>query len=119
MGSKLVQLNQRWEEEGLPTARIRIGIATGPVVVGAVGSPNRLKFTSIGDTVNVAQRLEALGKEVEVRETETEILVSGATAALLGDRFELRPLGNHLLRGLRGKTEVFELLGETLPAGPA
>lgn len=88
-------------------------------MVGNIGAAGRLNYTLIGDTVNVAQRLEALGKELDARETETVILLSGATAALLGERFELRPLGDHQLRGRRAATEVFELLGESEAGGSA
>ena len=84
-------------------------------MVGNIGAAGRLNYTLIGDTVNVAQRLEGLGKELEVRETETAILLSGETAALLDARFEVRPLGDHQLRGRRTATEVFELLGERAP----
>ena len=97
---------------------LRIGIHSGTAVVGNIGAAGRLNYTLIGDTVNVAQRLEALGKELDVRETEIAILVSGDTAARLGARFEVRPLGGHQLRGRRAATEVFELLGEGAAGGP-
>ncbi len=97
---------------------MRIGIHSGIAVVGNIGAAGRLNYTLIGDTVNVAQRLEGLGKDLHARETETTILISGETAALLGEGFALRPLGDHRLRGRRGTTEVFELLDEVV-AGSA
>ncbi len=103
--------NRRRRDQGAEPLRLRIGIHSGVAVVGNIGAAGRLNYTLIGDTVNVAQRLEGLGKELDARETETVILLSGETAALLGARFEVRPLGDHRLRGRRGETEVFELLG--------
>ncbi len=108
--------NQRRVAAGAEPLGLRIGIHSGTAVVGNIGAAGRLNYTLIGDTVNVAQRLEALGKELDIREREIAILLSGATAALLGARFEVRPLGDHQLRGRRTATEVFELLGESAPA---
>ncbi len=97
---------------------MRIGIHSGTAVVGNIGAAGRLNYTLIGDTVNVAQRLEGLGKGLHTIESETAILISGETAALLGEGFALRPLGDHRLRGRRGMTEVFELMDEVV-AGSA
>jgi class 3 adenylate cyclase len=105
--------NRRRAESGAEPLGLRIGIHSGAAVVGNIGAAGRLNYTLIGDTVNVAQRLEALGKDLDTREGETAILISGETAGLLGGRFELRPLGNHQLRGRRAVTEVFELLRES------
>ena len=110
--------NQRRTAAGAEPLGLRIGIHSGTAVVGNIGAAGRLNYTLIGDTVNVAQRLEALGKELDIRNSEIAILVSGDTAAFLGTRFEVRPLGNHQLRGRRTATEVFELLGESETGGP-
>ncbi len=110
--------NQRRAAAGAEPLGLRIGIHSGTAVVGNIGAAGRLNYTLIGDTVNVAQRLEALGKELDIREREIAILVSGATAALLGAQFEVRALGAHQLRGRRAATEVFELLGESETGGP-
>jgi len=111
--------NQRRAAVGAEPLGLRIGIHSGTAVVGNIGAAGRLNYTLIGDTVNVAQRLEALGKELDIREREIAILLSGATAALLGARFEVRALGDHKLRGRRTATEVFELLGEGAAGDPA
>ena len=110
--------NQRRTAAGAEPLGLRIGIHSGTAVVGNIGAAGRLNYTLIGDTVNVAQRLEALGKELDIRNREIAILVSGATAALLGAGFEVRALGDHKLRGRRTATEVFELLEEVAAGGP-
>ena len=107
--------NRHRAESGAEPLGLRIGIHSGAAVVGNIGAAGRLNYTLIGDTVNVAQRLEGLGKELDTRDSEIAILISGQTAALLGALFEVRPLGDHRLRGRRGMTEVFELLGEVAP----
>jgi class 3 adenylate cyclase len=84
---------------------VRIGINTGPAIVGHVGSNQRLSYTAIGDTVNVASRLEALGKEYGV-----EIIAGAETAKALAGRMPLRPLGASPIRGRGGAVEVFELI---------
>jgi class 3 adenylate cyclase len=111
--------NRRRCDQGAEPLTLRIGIHSGVAVVGNIGAPARLNYTLIGDTVNVAQRLEGLGKELDTRETETVILLSGETAALLDARFEVRPLGEHRLRGRHSDTKVFELLGGTETGDPA
>ncbi len=110
--------NRRRRDAGAEPLTLRIGIHSGAAVVGNIGAAGRLNYTLIGDTVNVAQRLEGLGKELDTRETETAILLSGETVRLLGKQFQLRPLGGHHLRGRRAETEVFELLGEAETGGP-
>ena len=84
---------------------VRIGINTGPAIVGHVGSHQRLSYTAIGDTVNVASRLEALGKDYGV-----EIIAGAETAKALDGRMKLRPLGQSPIRGRGGAGEVFELV---------
>jgi len=80
MRDALRQLNKQWEQEGMAERwqdmgidhiECRIGLHTGPVVAGNLGSKTRMKYAVIGDTVNVAARLEALNKEYD-----TTILMS-------------------------------------------
>ncbi|MEM9009584.1 MAG: adenylate/guanylate cyclase domain-containing protein [Pseudomonadota bacterium] len=80
---------------------LRVGIATGPVAAGTLGGGRRRTYTVYGDTVNLAQRLEALNKE-----TGTRLLVCSKTAAAAGDA-GLAPLGDHQVRGRVAAVGVF------------
>ena len=55
--------NGRRRGAGLQPLRLRVGIHTGPVVVGNIGAPGRMNYTIVGDTVNAAQRMETLAKD--------------------------------------------------------
>jgi len=92
--------------EGRPPLRLRIGIHTGPVIVGNIGASDRVNYTIIGDTVNVSQRLQGLAKELDP-DAEVSIIISGETASRLDERFCITPAGKHLLRGRGGAIEVF------------
>ena len=59
---------------------MRIGLHSGEVVVGNIGAPGRINYTIVGDTVNIANRLEQMGKEIGGEDEEVIILLSGATA---------------------------------------
>jgi len=99
--------NRRRAKKGLRPVRLRIGVHTGPAVVGNVGAPGRINYTLIGDTVNAAQRLEQLGKEVK-NEDDCIVLASAAAVAKLPPDIPRQPLGERLLRGM-GEFEVYRL----------
>ncbi len=102
--------NARRVGRGLPPVRIRIGIHSGRATVGNIGPADRVNYTAIGDMVNVAQRLEQLGKQVDDGSREAVILVSGKTREDLGEGFVIRSIGDRQLRGRDGEVEVFELV---------
>lgn len=91
---------------------IRIGIHTGMATVGNIGSPGRLNYTIIGDTVNIGQRLEQLGKDIHVETAEVTVLLSGATAEKLSPSFTYTDVGSHQLIGRSGEVRVFRLLSD-------
>ncbi len=99
--------NRRRARKGFRPVRLRIGIHTGPAVVGNVGAPGRINYTLIGDTVNAAQRLERLGKDVK-NEADVIVLASAATVAKLPPEIPRQALGELLLRGM-GEFAVFRL----------
>ncbi len=86
----------------VPRLRIGIGIATGPVVAGNVGSPERLNYTVLGDTVNLASRLQSLTKDYG-----TALLMSGLTYEQVAQRFPCRFLGQVVVRGRQEETALY------------
>lgn len=118
MADRLQQLNDAWRgqtpaELFVPLAN-GVGLASGPVVAGQIGSPQRLEFTVIGDTVNRASRLEGLTRPLAV-----PICLDAATAALVAgcDDIVLNGLGHQTLKGL-GEIEVYTASAKA-PAQPA
>jgi adenylate cyclase len=109
------RLNQRWQADGQPTARMRLGLYTGPAVAGSLGSQARLKYTTIGDTVNIAARLESFNKdawEPNAEESPCRILLGESTVRLLQpDSYDIRRVGDVLLKGKEQKVAVFQLIG--------
>ena len=102
MRRALAALNERRAAAGHAPLEIGIGIHSGPVVLGDIGAPSRLEYTAIGDTVNVAARLEGLTKELGV-----PVVVSEATVARLTDQAGLEDLGTHTLRGKEHAIRLF------------
>lgn len=118
MGKRIEELHQEWKMSDFPMPRLRIGILTGPVVVGAVGSDESLKYTSLGDTVNTASRLESFDKDgfgADPGESCWRILVGEETQRRLGDRFDTRFVGSHVLAGKATATRIYRVLGEDVP----
>ena len=103
--------------EGRTALRVRIGIHTGSVIVGNIGASDRVNYTIIGDTVNVSQRLQGLGKTL-APQAPVSIAISAETASRLDERFETIAAGMHRLRGRGEAMEVF-LVGEVSAAMPS
>ena len=102
----LAKLNQRFQEKGWPLLQCRIGLHTGEAVVGNLGSQKRFDYTIIGDTVNLASRLEGLNKFYG-----TEILVSYSTAQECQGVIEFLELDWVVVKGRATLLAVFQPLG--------
>jgi adenylate cyclase len=96
-------VNRRWVELGLPPFGLGIGLSTGKVAAAVLGSEERLEYTLVGDTVNLAQRLQQLAGEGET-------VASEATAAALSD-IALEPLGPHHVKGREAPVTPSRILG--------
>lgn len=106
----LARLNERWAVDGIAPLSMGIGVHTGSAVVGNMGTPEMISYTAIGDTVNVAARLEGLTKE-----TGATLLVGDVTFARLGNAFATREVGEVAVRGRTAAVVVHEVLPRPRP----
>ncbi len=108
MRRRLVELNKRFEEKGWPKLSHGIGIHTGEALAANIGSPDRLSYLLVGDTVNLASRLQSLNKE-----TGTEMIISADTHAFLSESdlaaSKLNRLPPTRIKGKSRPVEVFAL----------
>jgi adenylate cyclase len=112
MAAAMERLNQDWRRQQLPTGRLRVGLCTGPAVIGALGGDTSLKFTSVGTVVNIAARLESFDSDAPGFETGTSrILISEDTWRLIGEGFETLDLGMHAVKGMAEKIRIFRVNG--------
>lgn len=102
MVATLDELNARFAANNREPLQIGVGIHTGPAVVGSIGSPQRLEFTAIGNTVNIAARLQELTKELRVA-----ILLTEETARHLPRSERLAAVGPREIRGLPGPIPLY------------
>ena len=102
---RLVTLREEFSRQGLPPIYARIGINTGPMIIGNMGSGQRFDFTVIGDSVNLASRLEGAGKEYGV-----SITISEDTYAQAREQVEVRELDLLQVKGKERPVRIYELL---------
>ena len=115
MQAALEPLRERWSRPGLPPVELGIGINSGPMIIGNMGSKERFSYTVIGDEAHLGARIEAANKDFRTR-----ILISEATWREVAGRLAARELDLVTFRGLDRPVRVFELLGEEpLPAREA
>ena len=100
----LNELNAEWAREGKPQLDIGIGINTGDMIAGNVGSETIMSYTVIGDAVNLGARLESLNKDYGTR-----IIISEATRARLKGRYDIHPLGDVIVKGKSQPVAIFEV----------
>lgn len=110
MTNKLKELCQEWVARGRPPMRIGVGLNSGTVAVGNMGSDRLFNYTAIGDNVNLASRLEGLTKYYG-----TDILISGATVQALDGNFILREVDLVRVKGKAQPLTIYQLLGEGTP----
>jgi adenylate cyclase len=113
MREQLLSWNQRRVKAGRDVVEIRIGINSGLVVVGEIGSANRVDYTVLGNTVNVAARLENMVSQ------PGQIVMGESTRAAIAAIFPTEQLGSFQLKGLQEKVPAFRLRAEDLPSGGA
>jgi adenylate cyclase len=111
MHQRLQLLNQHLLAEGKPMIQFGIGIHTGIVVAGSIGGSKRLNYSVLGDTVNVAARLESMNKAVTT-DNPFNMLITGETLSYLNDRYWVKPIETLQLRGREQPTMIFSVLGE-------
>ena len=108
MMAELGELDKKWRREGKEPFRMGVGINTGEVIVGNLGSDQRFDYTVIGDPVNLAARLEGLNKDFP---EASGIIISEFTYELAKNHIQVRPLGEVKVKGKVKPVTVYELSG--------
>jgi adenylate cyclase len=108
MLKKLEELQKKWESEGRPSFKIRVGINTGDVVAGNIGSPDRMDYTVIGDNVNLASRLESNAKPMTV-------LISESTYMKIKDIVTANPREPIMVKGKSKPVQTYEVTDIRIP----
>jgi class 3 adenylate cyclase/CHASE2 domain-containing sensor protein len=106
MRSALGKLNEDLKKRQLPQLGMRIGVSTGHVIIGDAGTPECSDYTALGDSVNLAARLESANKAVGTLD-----LISDSTKELLGGKFVVRPIAKLRVVGKSGGVMTYEPLG--------
>jgi adenylate cyclase len=107
MSEALGELNRKWVAEGRPSMDIGVGINSGDMIAGNIGSEAIMSYTVIGDAVNLGSRLESLNKEYGTR-----IIISDATRGRLTGAYGLRPLGEVKVKGKSQAVAIWEVTGK-------
>jgi adenylate cyclase len=111
MLEKLEELRRRWKEQGRPDIQIGIGVNSGPMAVGNMGSDMRFDYTVMGDNVNLGSRLEGTNKQYGTR-----VIISEFTFALVQGKVATRELGSVRVKGKKLPVRIYELRGIGAPA---
>jgi len=108
MQSKLGELREKWKAEGKPELTARIGLNTGPMIVGNMGSRKRFDYTVMGDAVNLASRLEGVNKQYS-----TDIMISEFTLEQCKADVVVREIDLIRVKGKAEPVRIFEVLGRS------
>jgi len=114
MVGMIVAINARRRDRGLPAVSLGIGVASGEVVAGTIGSPKRMDYTVIGDSVNLASRLEAITKTYQAG-----IVICEDTARAVDGAHALRELDTIRVRGRQRPARIFQVMTPETLLGPA
>jgi len=112
MLDRLEELNKRWQEKGEVNIGIGVGINSGSVVVGNIGSPERMDYTVIGEEVNLASRLESSNKEFKTRIIISENTVRAVRPGEIPAGWKIKDLGDTQVRGLVERVKIYTLIKE-------
>jgi adenylate cyclase len=112
MNETLETLNERWSSDGLPPLRMGVGIHTGEVFAGNVGRAGKVKYAVVGDTFNLASRVEGLNKEMG-----TTMLVTETSYRAAGLDLEVKDRGLVSVKGREEPVRVYEVIGLVPVAG--
>jgi adenylate cyclase len=114
MAAELRNLNRRWDAVGAPMTGMRVGVFTGPVVAGTIGTDERSEYVVVGDTMNTASRLESYDKELfppDLRDNPCRILIGATTWEYLGGQVRCERVGDVMLKGKEQSVSVYHVLG--------
>jgi adenylate cyclase len=104
MVSELRELNRQWAAKGMAQLDIGVGVNSGDMIAGNIGSSSIMSYTVIGDNVNLGSRLESLNKEYKTR-----IIISDATRARLTTPYDVHPLGDVVVKGKSKAVAIYEI----------
>jgi adenylate cyclase len=108
MADRLQDLNRDWQKRGLPVIQMRVGIFTGEVVAGSLGGKERQEYGIIGDSVNIASRLESCEKDRQ--SSICRVLIAHETLVHIQDEFFVEHWGPLALKGKQQTVDVYRVV---------
>lgn len=111
MSERLQELNTQWQQQDIPIIGMRVGIYTGQLVAGTLGGQQRMEYTVIGDTVNIASRLESFDKNIAAPNAQQpcRILVGESTWELIRDYYVTEQIAECQLKGKNNMLNIYQV----------